>query len=326
MKSAETIVGVDFAGPAREQDQRKKIVAIRAQVEGWNRYRVVLDDFNQRLLLDSPGWTLRELSEELVRHPAKIVGLDFPFSIPSDLLRDEQFAQAVGYEQGAFQGWRSFNWHVAWILRHRRATVVHAAYWPEDGRLDFSGFAPWRSKDHWIPRDTDRFANAHPPLKDRFQSLFQMTLAGNVLLDFLGTNGKYRIVPLWSREKYTSEAIEVYPGFVMRQLGLPNYKSQPEVALLRLFEHLRDRGIEMTVATEILQRCVSYSSSGNGRSPDHDVADALVALGTSILYRDGHCSPAVEGRRWENATYNEGVIWGLKAMSLPAGGKRIRRA
>ncbi len=324
MKSVETIVGVDFAGPAREQDQRRKIVAVRARVEGWNRYSIILDDFNQRLLLDSPGWTLRELCEELVKHPAKVVGLDFPFSIPNVLLRDEQFAQAAGHKQGAFHGWRSFNWHVAWLLRHRRAAVVHPLHWPKDGRLDFSGFAAWRNKDYWIKRDTDSFACAHPPLKDKFQSLFRMTLAGNVLLDFLGTSGKYRIVPLWSQQGYASEAIEVYPGAVMRQLGLPNHKSQPEVALLRLFEHLRERGTEMTVAREILQRCVSYNSSGNRKHPDHDMAEAMVALGTAILYRDGHCSPAVEGRRWENPTYNEGVIWGLKDMPIPAGRKRTR--
>lgn len=317
MKSIETVVGVDFAGPSRERDQRRKIIAVRAHVEGWNRYRVVVDDFNKRLLLDSPGWTLRELSEELVNHPAKIVGLDFPFSIPNGLLRDEQFAKVAGHKQGAFVGWRSFNWHVTWLLRHRRAVVVHPLHWPEDGLLDFSGFAAWRSKDYWIKRDTDIFAGAHAPLKDKFQSLFQMTLAGNVLLDFLGTNGKYRIVPLWSPEGYAREAIEVYPGLVMRQLGLQNYKSQPEAALCCLAEHLRRKGIEMSVAPDIVQRCVVYNSSGSTGQSDHDMADALVALGTAILYREGHCSPAVEGRRWENATYNEGVIWGLKDVPFP---------
>jgi hypothetical protein len=54
------------------------------------------------------------------------------------------------------------------------------------------------------------------------------------------------------------------------------------------------------------------------------MADATVALGTAILYRDGNCSPAVEGRRWENSTYNEGVIWELKGMPVPTSGKRTR--
>jgi hypothetical protein len=322
MKSVDTVVGVDFAGPAKEQDQRRKIIAVRAEIEGWQRYRIALDDFNHRLLLHAPGWTLRELSEELVRHPARIVGLDFPFSIPNALLRDEEFARASGYKQGAFDSWRRFNWHVAWLLRHRGAATVHSSFWPKDGTLDFSGFSAWRNKDYWLKRSTDRFACAHPPLKDKFQSLFQMTLAGNVLLDFLGTNGKYRIVPLWSPERYASEAIEVYPGLVMRQVGLPSYKSQPEAALRLLFGHFQAKGITVAIVPEIVGRCLSYNSSGNGKHPDHDVADALVALGTAILYRDGHCSPAVEGSRWENYTYNEGVVWGLKNVKAAAGGKR----
>ncbi|MGA9655045.1 MAG: hypothetical protein WBV96_14150 [Polyangia bacterium] len=102
MKSVDTVVGVDFAGPAKVQDQRRKIIGVRAEIEGWQRYRIALDDFNHRLLLPAPGWTLRELSEELVRNPARIVGLDFPFSIPNTLLRDEEFARASGYKQGAF--------------------------------------------------------------------------------------------------------------------------------------------------------------------------------------------------------------------------------
>jgi hypothetical protein len=68
MTGVETIIGVDFGGPAKEQDQRRKIVAVRAQVEGWNRYSIALDDFNRRLLLDSSGWTLKELAEEHRQH------------------------------------------------------------------------------------------------------------------------------------------------------------------------------------------------------------------------------------------------------------------
>lgn len=33
-------------------------MAIRAQSEAWNRYRIGFDDFNRRLLVNSSGWTL----------------------------------------------------------------------------------------------------------------------------------------------------------------------------------------------------------------------------------------------------------------------------
>jgi hypothetical protein len=97
MTSVETIVGVDFAGPAREQDQRKKIVAIRAQVEGWNRYRIVLDDFSQRLLLDSPGWTLKDLAKELViQNEIGEVGR----TAPAYTRRDGQVRQQIEVSRG----------------------------------------------------------------------------------------------------------------------------------------------------------------------------------------------------------------------------------
>ena len=54
MKSIETIVGVDFAGPAKASDQRRKIIALRAQTDGWQQYRVSLDDFNRRLYAACP--------------------------------------------------------------------------------------------------------------------------------------------------------------------------------------------------------------------------------------------------------------------------------
>jgi hypothetical protein len=319
VKSVETIVGVDFAGPTKASDQRRKIIAVRAQTDGWRQYRILLDDFNRRLTLPAPGWTVRELAEELVLHPAKIVALDFPFSIPNALLRDVQFARAAGSRDGPFTSWRPFNWSVTRLLRHQGADIIYQSFWPKSDTLDFSPFSAWRKKDYWLPRDTDRFTQAHPPLKDRFQNLFQMTLAGNVLLDHLGTSKKYRIVPLWAPERYRGEAIEVYPGYVMRQLGLRNYKAQPAVALRLLFQHIQENEIKVAVESAIIERCLTYNSSGDSMHPDHDVADALVCLGTAILYREGCCAPAVEGSRWEANTCVEGVIWGLKNMPVPHG-------
>jgi hypothetical protein len=245
------------------------------------------------------------------------VGLNCPFSIPNALLRDEPFARAVGSRSEAFVGWRTFNWHVAWHLRHRLADVIHANHWPDDDQLDFSGFAAWHRKDYRLQRDTDRFAGAPSPLEDvPGQSLLQMTLAGNVLLDFIGTNGRYRIVPLWSPEGYKSEAIEVLPDLIMGQLGLPDFRREREKGLLRLFEYLREMGTTMAIAPELLGRLASSATSGDGRAADFDMAPALVVLGTAMLYRDGHCAPAVDGRRWENSTYNEGVIWCLKDRAV----------
>ncbi|MBZ4417869.1 hypothetical protein [Myxococcus sp. RHSTA-1-4] len=70
-----------------------------------------------------------ELVDELVARAARVVGFDFPFCVPHVLLRDPKFASDVAYKDGAFLGWRSFNWCIAQRL-------------PLTDPLDFAPFAP----------------------------------------------------------------------------------------------------------------------------------------------------------------------------------------
>lgn len=103
MQTSNTIVGVDFGAPKRARDQRRKIIAIAAHPIDWRKYRIDATDFNERLLADDPpGWTARELLDQLLNQPVRIVAFDFPFCIPDTLLRDEKFAADVGHEDGAF--------------------------------------------------------------------------------------------------------------------------------------------------------------------------------------------------------------------------------
>ena len=105
-----SVVGVDCGAPKRERDQRNKIVAIAAIQTDFRRYRIDSKGFNARLVQDAPpGWTEAGLVRELIERPAKVIGFDFPFSLPRALLRDEAFANAAGYTAGAFNGWRAFN-------------------------------------------------------------------------------------------------------------------------------------------------------------------------------------------------------------------------
>jgi len=102
---------------------------------------------NARLLAnDAPGWSAKELADELLTRPARVVGFDFPFCVPHALLRDPRFAAAVGYKDGAFTGWRTFNWWIAQRL-------------PFTDPLDFAPFAPWRERAQrthlWTKRATD---------------------------------------------------------------------------------------------------------------------------------------------------------------------------
>ena len=118
--AASLIVGVDFGAPKRRRDQRRKIVAIAAHSTGWNSYRIDTTGMNGRLLASAvPGWTAEELGDELLARPARVVGFDFPFSVPHVLLRDPKFASDVGYNDGAFVRWRSFN---SWIAQRLALT------------------------------------------------------------------------------------------------------------------------------------------------------------------------------------------------------------
>jgi hypothetical protein len=92
------IVGVDFGAPQRARDQRRKIIAIAAHSTGWRTYRINATGMNARLLEnDPPGWSAKELLDELLARPARVVGFDFPFCVPHALLRDPKFAAAAGH-------------------------------------------------------------------------------------------------------------------------------------------------------------------------------------------------------------------------------------
>ncbi|MET0790008.1 MAG: hypothetical protein ABW061_00680 [Polyangiaceae bacterium] len=197
------IVGVDFGAPQRARDQRRKIIALAAHSTGWHSYRIDATRMKARLLANDPrGWSAKELVDELVARRARVVGFDFPFCVPYALLRDPKFASAVDHTHGAFIGWRSFNWWIAQRL-------------PLTDPLDFTPFAPRRDRADrarlWTKRATDLAAGGQPPLKDRLQATFQMTLLGNALLSKLWESHKYRVLP-FPGGRGAREIIEVYPG------------------------------------------------------------------------------------------------------------------
>ena len=294
---ANTIVGVDFGAPARARDQRKKIIAIGARPTEWRRYKIEATGINERLLAnDPPGWSAKELLDELLVRPVRVAAFDFPFSLPDALLRDAAFAKAVGYDNGAFAGWRSFNWFVT-----ERLALTDP--------LDFRPFAPSRLRADrgrlWTKRATDVAAGGQPPLKDKFQATFQMTLLGNVLLARLWDSQRYRVLP-FAGGRGAGEVIELYPGATLRQMGLASYKSRPDEAIRLAMGACAAAGIKLDVDLRLMALCCRYSSGTSGAS-DYDAADAFVALCTGILHAEGACRAAFDGDPWLKSI--EGAIW-----------------
>lgn len=289
------IVGVDFGAPQRARDQRRKIIAMAAHPTGTRQYRIDGTGLNARLLAEGPpGWSAVELVEALLAQPAQVVGFDFPFGIPQVLLENAAFASTVGHTTGPFRTWRKFH---RWVADHL----------PLKDPLDFTPFDPWRSATHrrklWTKRATDVAAGAQPPLKDKFQATFQMTLLGNAVLARLEESWHYRVLPFAKGDgdgagdgandgKGAGEAIEVYPGATLRGMGLAHYKSHPDEALRRGIAACTAAGLALDVDPALMARACHYNS-GTETHPDHDMADAFVALCTAILHAEGRCRPAL---------------------------------
>lgn len=299
MDARETIIGADFSGTRHARGQRKKLIALAATRHADGRYTIAPDGFNARTLTTpaQPGWTAAELAAKLlIGAPPRVVAFDFPFSLPHALLTDPAFAVRVG-QPGAFGTWAAFNRFVAARL-------------PLDPPLDFAPFAPWRDTALWQRRATDRAARAQPPLKHALPVLFNMTLLGNALLAALAAGGRYRIVPFMAPSP-ASEVIEIYPGVIMRSLGFPTYKRDPVGAIATIRAHCAAQGIAVDLDPALRAFCEEYTTAAPP-ARDPDASDALIALLTAILHREGRTAevlpPEARGLR-----PTEGAIWGLRA-------------
>jgi hypothetical protein len=271
-RGRELVVGVDFAGPAKARDQRRKILAVAAERTGDRRYVVPATGLNARLLGVPPGWTAEELADALLSlQPAPaVVGADFPFCVPRELLGLASFAAAVGRDR-PFETWAAFN-----------AAVVERI--PLGCPIDYAPFQAWRQKSMWLKRACDRASGAHAPLKHQFQVLLNMTLLGNAFLARLERSRRFDVVPFHARGR--AQVVEVYPGHAMRALGVPDYKHAPARAIDAALAHLSRRGIGFTVDARVRAACEAYDTGGR-TTHDHDAADALVAACVAALHREG---------------------------------------
>lgn len=296
----ETVVGIDFAGPASASAQRRKILAVEARRLGRARYAICAGGLNRRLLRAPPGWTAWDLAEAIVAAPApvSVVAADFPFSIPAPLLELDAFARLANHAR-AFRRWTTFHRAVA------KAVPLRCP-------VDYAPFSGWRDVRFWLRRATDVVAGAQPALKDRFQVLFNMTLLGNAFLARLEASGRFDVVPFQARGR--GAVIEAYPGHVMRSLGVRGYKRAPKEAIEAVLRYLRARGLSLRVDRSVREVCETYDTGGAG-GHDHDAADALVAACAAILYREGL---ARELTGSPGAREREGAIWSIGPLARSA--------
>lgn len=150
----EQVVGIDFAGPQKASQQRKKILAVAALRRGPKAYQVSADGLSARLLESPPGWTASELAERLVQLSprASVVACDFPFSIPDALIKSSAFATLAKHPT-AFGSWQSF---------HEFMCTTLALSCP----VDLGRFAAWKNTGKWMRRSSDVATGAQQAAPD----------------------------------------------------------------------------------------------------------------------------------------------------------------
>ena len=291
-------IGVDFGVPRRAGDQARKTILIEAVKRAPNRYEIPPSGRNERLvrpigndwLSRRRGWVINELRDSLVADRAvDAAAFDFPFSIPVELLNDLRFAHRVGratpfVTRAAWQSWVAENMPLSFDGDKATSRLVGLEL-----------FDVWRDHDFWVSRVTDKATKASPPLKDKFQAVFNMTIAGAALLKALAENGyQEKLIEV----EQGRAVMETYPRAVAARLGFTgSYKQQPLACLETAIEGLAGRGIQLEIDPDVKNFCQTYTTGDQ----DHDGVDAFLCLVTAICFDQGQAEMCGEVVKEEGA-------------------------
>jgi len=301
----ELLLGCDFGAALRAGDQAKKTVVVEAVRLGPGEYAAGVGGRNARLVDNSAhpvawqrrraGWTVPELTRSLRGDPAvRAAAFDCPFGVPRELLLDPEFAAAVGEA----------------LFRTRDNFVAFVA-----GRLplEFDGpgaggvmqglrrFDGWRHPRFWRPRGTDAELRGAPPLKSAPPNVFNMTLAGVVMLGQLQSAGYHHAVTAESAGAARA-LVETYSAGVARVVGATRKSTPAETVGLGL-AYLSRRGVSLALAGPVRRFVEGYRSAGD----DPDGLDALLCLVAAVACREGFAE-AVTGGATPEAVREEGVV------------------
>jgi hypothetical protein len=277
-------IGVDFGVPRRAGDQAKKIILIEAVKRSDTRYVILPSGRNTRLVRDPGsdwlsrrrGWTIDRLRDSLCGdNSIEAAAFDFPFSLPKPLLENPDFAGLVG-RRTAFETRKNWQAFVA-----EKLPLYFDGKKATSKLVGLECFDVWRGSEFWIPRVTDRATNASPPLKDKFQSVFNMTIAGAALLHGMADCGyREKLVDL----KPGRAVMETYPRVVAARMGFEgSYKQRPLECLEAVVRALARRGIELGFDPAVKRFCETYTTG----DADHDGVDAFLCLVTAICFDQG---------------------------------------
>lgn len=291
------VIGCDFGAPKRAGDQAKKNILIEAVVMGPKHFAVRPFGRNGRLLGNAAsktdwksrrcGWTLPDLVKSISEDETLIAAaFDFPFSIPVELLRSTEFAQAVGVSA-------PFETLQTWI------DFVHSNFRLEfdtpraGGEMqDLARFDAWRRDSrYWLKRATDVAAKGQPPLKHVGQNLFAMTIAGACLQNECQKAG-FTVVRDQVSRSARRHIFETYPSLVARRVGFKgSYKAQPVECMEQAILFLEAQGIRIDFDEDVRKFCENYRTGS--KKDDPDAADAFLCLVAAICFNE--CNHEIVG-------------------------------
>jgi len=301
----EVVLGCDFGASLRAGDQAKKTVAVEAVRVAHRVYRVEAGGRNTRWADNSGhplawmrrrcGWTIPEVTDSLLQEAAvTVAAFDCPFGVPRELLTDAQFASALGAEP--FGNRAAFVNFVASLLplsfdRPGAGGVMQ-------GLRKFDG---WKQPRFWVPRATDAVLRGAPPLKNVPPNVFNMTLAGVVMLDQLQSAGySHAVTP--DTNATPRCVVETYSAGVGRVVGATRKSTPAEVVALGL-AYLARRGVTLSLAEPVRRPLTDYRTAGD----DPDGLDAFLCLVTAIAFREGFAE-AITGGATPDTVREEGVV------------------
>lgn len=296
----EILTGSDFGVPASAGQQAKKIILIEAVRLKDRAYSIRPTGRNERLVrthavstdwrMSRRGWTVPELTDSLASDPSVAVSsFDFPFSIPLALLNDPEFARLVGQptfcKRSAWAKYVSDHLKLAFPTPHAKAQLT-----------DLAKFKVWRDKRFWKRRRTDEATGGSPPLKDKYQNVFAMTLAGAAMLEHLSKKGVVLSLSSTLLPAKQRIAFETYPAAVANAIGFSgNYKKNPGDCLKQAENYLAAQDITLDFSDPVRKFCLEYRTTGKSKDDtDPDGADAFLCLVASICYRESRAELCCE--------------------------------
>lgn len=286
------VVGCDFGASSKAGLQAKKTVLIEAERLSKGLYQCHEFGRNARLLRHQQlpekrsagswqnqrlGWTIADLADSLAADQSiAVAAFDFPFSIPVELLDSVEFAAAVGQ--------KTFQTRANWAAFLRKELTLRFDSTKASAALTcLSKVTAWKQQAFWQKRQTDHLAKAQPPLKHLYQSVFNMTVLGTLLLADLESTGMAIVLTERQLAAKKRRCVEAYPALVAKRIGIVgSYKQQPAQCIQKAIAWLALRGITLQLPDNLKTACQNYQTAEN----DYDAADAFLCLVTSICVQE----------------------------------------